>query len=184
MTPSAVLQEIRDLVARCYKEIVLSGIHLGTYGRDLDPRTSLIELLRSALTADRLERIRLSSIEPLEVTPEIIDLVATHPRMAHHFHIPLQSGSASVLRAMFRPYTPEYYADLLRASPRRDSGCLDRRRRHGRFSRRIRRRLSSRPTRLIDDSPLTYLHVFPFLLAPGNGRGRHVESRPRSRGQK
>src|SRR6185369_4115382 len=66
MPPALLIQEIRDLVARSYKEIIFSGIHLGTYGRDLDPRTSLYELLRSALTADHLERVRLSSIEPLE----------------------------------------------------------------------------------------------------------------------
>src|SRR5207302_11246699 len=71
--PSAiVLQEIRDLVGRGYKEIVFSGIHLGTYGRDLDPKTTLYDLLCGAVRVDGLERVRLSSIEPLEVTPEVI----------------------------------------------------------------------------------------------------------------
>ena len=102
------------LVDRGYKEVVLSGIHLGTYGRDLNPKTSLQTLIEDILeSVPTLQRLRLSSIEPLEVTPEIIALVATNPRMAHHFHVPLQSGSSRVLRAMRRPYQPEYYADLL-----------------------------------------------------------------------
>src|SRR5262245_58886460 len=77
MQSNHVLNEIRDLVARGYKEVVLSGIHLGTFGRDLNPRTSLYDLLCEILTLDRLERVRVSSIEPLEVTQEIIDLMAT-----------------------------------------------------------------------------------------------------------
>src|SRR6185295_15967438 len=84
-----------------------------TYGRDLRSKTGFYELVCRALEVPGLARLRLSSIEPLEVTPELIDLVATHPRMAHHFHIPLQSGSARILRAMYRPYSPDYYSDLL-----------------------------------------------------------------------
>src|SRR5438067_6832057 len=111
--PDSALQEIRQLVARGYKEVVLSGIHLGTYGRDLTGKITFHALIVRVLEIPRLERLRLSSIEPLEVAPEIIDLVATHPRMARHFHIPLQSGSARILRAMYRPYTPQYYSELV-----------------------------------------------------------------------
>src|SRR5262249_43639161 len=113
MAPSIVCEEIRDLVDRGYKEVVFSGIHLGTYGRDLEPKTSFHELLCSALEIRELQRMRLSSIEPLEVTSDIVELVASHPRVAHHFHIPLQSGSGKILRAMYRPYSPAYYTDLL-----------------------------------------------------------------------
>src|SRR6516164_1987934 len=98
--PAAALDEVRDLVARGYKEVVFSGIHLGTWGRDLRERQTFYDLVCRALAVPGLERLRLSSIEPLEVVPELIDLVATHPRVAHHFHIPLQSGSARILRAM------------------------------------------------------------------------------------
>src|SRR6266446_8909623 len=111
--PEAALAEVRDLVARGYKEVVFSGIHLGTYGRDLESPMSFYRLVCHALEVKGLERLRLSSIEPLEAVPELIGLVATHPRMAHHFHIPLQSGSAGILRAMYRPYSPEYYLDLV-----------------------------------------------------------------------
>src|SRR5205807_10349363 len=90
-----------------------SGIHLGTYGRDLSALMNFYRLVCRALEVEGLERLRLSSIEPLEVVPELIGLVATHPRMAHHFHIPLQSGSARILKAMYRPYSADYYADLV-----------------------------------------------------------------------
>src|SRR6185369_8441562 len=99
-------------VSRGYKEVVLSGIHLGTYGRDLSERRSFHELILRILEIRDLERLRLSSIEPLELFPEIIDLVASDPRLAHHFHVPLQSGSARILRAMYRPYSRDYYLGL------------------------------------------------------------------------
>jgi threonylcarbamoyladenosine tRNA methylthiotransferase MtaB len=164
--PRAALQEVRDLVARGYKEVVFSGIHLGTYGRDLASKTTFYKLVCRALEVPGLERLRLSSIEPLEVVPELIDLVATDPRMAHHFHIPLQSGSSLILRAMYRPYSPDYYSSLVA---------------------RIRSRISdagigadvmvgfpgetdedfAETYRLIEESPLTYLHVFPYSSRPG-----------------
>jgi threonylcarbamoyladenosine tRNA methylthiotransferase MtaB len=164
--PEAALFEVRDLVARGYKEVVFSGIHLGTYGRDLKSKTTFYELVCRALEVPGLERLRLSSIEPLEVVPELIDLVATDPRMAHHFHIPLQSGSARILRAMYRPYAPQYYSDLISRIRARvpDAaigadvmvgfpGETD-----GDFSETY---------RLIEESPLTYLHVFPYSSRPG-----------------
>src|SRR5215470_15688109 len=164
--PGAAVDEVRDLVARGYKEVVFSGIHLGTYGRDLRERQTFHDLVCRALAVPGLERLRLSSIEPLEVVPELIDLVATHPRVAHHFHIPLQSGSARILRAMYRPYSPEYYRDLV---------C------------RIRERIPDagigadvmvgfpgetdddfrKTYELIKSVPLTYLHIFPYSSRPG-----------------
>ena len=165
MAPDAILEEVQHLVARGYKEVVFSGIHLGTYGRDLASKTSLYELICNALNTPGLCRLRLSSIEPLEIFPEIIGIVAKDPRMAHHFHVPLQSGSAAVLRAMRRPYSPGYYEDLIQ---------------------RIRIRIPDAAIgadvmvgfpgetddnfadtyRLIEKSPLTYLHIFPYSSRP------------------
>lgn len=166
MQPDHVLNEIRDLVMRGYKEVVLSGIHLGTYGRDLNPRTSFYDLLCEILTLHKLERLRLSSIEPLEVTPEIIDLVATRSTLAHHFHVPLQSGSASILRAMYRPYTPGYYASLLEhireAVPDASIGADVMVGFPGETDDDF-----AATYRLIESSSLTYLHVFPFSSRPG-----------------
>ena len=164
--PEAAMEEVRDMVARGYKEVIFSGIHLGTYGRDLHTKNTLYELVCRALEIPGLERLRLSSIEPLEVAPELIDLVAKHPRMAQHFHIPLQSGSFRVLRAMYRPYSPEYYADLVWFVRTRipDAGI-------GAdvmvgFPGETDEEFMATYD-LIDKSPLTYLHVFPYSSRPG-----------------
>ena len=162
----AALHEVRELVSRGYKEVVFSGIHLGTYGRDLSQKTSLHELICRVLEIPGLERARLSSIEPLELVPEIIDLVADQPRLAHHFHVPLQSGSARILRAMRRPYSPEYYADLVgRIRHRVPDAAIGADVMVG-FPGEMDDDFSA-TFRLIEDSPLTYLHVFPYSSRPG-----------------
>ena len=166
MNVTTVLAEVEDLVSRGYKEVVFSGIHLGSFGRDLPSRTSLYELLRQVLDVPGLGRLRLSSIEPLEVSPEIIDLAATHPRMAHHFHIPLQSGSARTLRAMYRPYTREYYSDLVhRVHARIPDAAIGADVMAG-FPGETDEDFSDTYS-LIEKSALTYLHVFPFSSRPG-----------------
>jgi len=164
--PETALEEIRELVSRGYKEVVLSGIHLGTYGRDLTRKLTFHELISKVLEMPGLERLRLSSIEPLEVAPEIIDLVATHPGMAHHFHIPLQSGSARILRAMYRPYTPQYYSQLItRIHDRIPDAGIGADVMVG-FPGETDEDFTA-TYRLIDDSSLTYLHVFPYSPRPG-----------------
>jgi threonylcarbamoyladenosine tRNA methylthiotransferase MtaB len=110
LEPGQVIEEIARLSAARYREIVLSGINLGTYGRDLVPRVELIELLRRILDETGVERLRISSIEPMDVTEELIALFASSERMAQHFHMPLQSGCDRVLAAMHRWYHAEHYA--------------------------------------------------------------------------
>jgi threonylcarbamoyladenosine tRNA methylthiotransferase MtaB len=113
LAPTRVIQELNSLVERGYREIVLSGIHLGSYGRDLVPRANLIDLLRRILDETRLERVRLSSIEPMDVTEDLVALVASTDRIAQHFHVPLQSASNRILAAMHRWYRAEHYARRL-----------------------------------------------------------------------
>ena len=110
LEPAQVIGEIARLSAAGYREIVLSGINLGTYGRDLSPRVELIELLRRILDETGVERLRISSIEPMDVTEELIALFASSERMAQHFHMPLQSGCDRMLAAMHRWYRAEHYA--------------------------------------------------------------------------
>ncbi len=110
LEPAQVIEEIARLSAAGYREIVLSGINLGTYGRDLSPRVGLIELLRRILDETGVERLRISSIEPMDVTEELIALFGSSERMAQHFHMPLQSGCDRVLGAMHRWYRAEHYA--------------------------------------------------------------------------
>ena len=109
------VSEYEQLIAAGAEEIVLTGIHLGRYGLDLDPRTSLLELLRQLEKRGGTERIRLSSLESTEITDELLDHVAGSKKICPHFHVPLQSGDRSVLERMHRPYSPEQYAGLIRA---------------------------------------------------------------------
>jgi threonylcarbamoyladenosine tRNA methylthiotransferase MtaB len=112
-----ILREVERVTAAGFKEIALTGVHLGSYGRDLEPRSSLIELLMelegsAKALAERL-LFRISSLEPMDCSREIVDLVARSDRFAPHFHLPLQHASNRVLAAMRRPYTIDYYASLV-----------------------------------------------------------------------
>lgn len=110
-----VLEEARAMVADGYREIVLTGVLIGDYGPETGSGgpdlTALCEMLGAI---DGLERIRISSIEPTLVTERLIELIATHPKMCPHLHIPLQSGDSGVLKAMNRPYDQAFYLDLIR----------------------------------------------------------------------
>ncbi len=113
LPPDEVLEETRKLVAAGAKEIVLSGINLGSYGRDLSPKVDLADLVRQILDQTALEQLRFSSIEPQDVTEDFVALVAASPRIAPHFHVPLQSGSDRILRAMHRWYRAAHYAERI-----------------------------------------------------------------------
>lgn len=103
------VEEIRRLVARGYREIVLTGIHLGNYGRDLHDGTSLATLVEELLCIPNLLRIRMGSIESVELSDDLINLIKDEPRVCRHLHLPIQSGSDAVLRRMNRHYRlPEY----------------------------------------------------------------------------
>ncbi|HXY01016.1 MAG TPA: tRNA (N(6)-L-threonylcarbamoyladenosine(37)-C(2))-methylthiotransferase MtaB [Candidatus Limnocylindrales bacterium] len=110
LPPEMVLHEIRGLTERGYREIVLSGINLGAYGRDLFPRVEFETLLRRVVDETSIERLRISSIEPMDVTRDLIELFASTSRLAQHFHMPLQSGCDRILAAMHRWYRAEHYA--------------------------------------------------------------------------
>jgi threonylcarbamoyladenosine tRNA methylthiotransferase MtaB len=105
-----VLSEIQRLADSGFREIVLSGINLGTYGRDLAPRVEFLDLLRRILDETSVQRLRISSIEPLDVTQDLISFFACNNRIAAHFHMPLQSASDRILAAMHRWYRAEHYA--------------------------------------------------------------------------
>jgi threonylcarbamoyladenosine tRNA methylthiotransferase MtaB len=156
-----ILAEIRSLIHDGFQEIVLTGVHLGSFGHEPESRTSLVDLLRQIVELPGLCRIRLSSIEPMQFDRTLISLAAERPIFAHHFHIPVQSGSDRVLHLMRRPYTAVRFQDLLRNIRNEipDAG----------IGTDI---LTGFPgeteqdfietCELILESPLTYLHVFPF----------------------
>jgi threonylcarbamoyladenosine tRNA methylthiotransferase MtaB len=163
---ASVAADLRRAVAAGYKEIVVTGVHLGSYGRDLDERSSLTALVRLLAEWNDEVLFRISSLEPMDCTRDIVDLVASSPRLAPHFHLPLQHGCDDMLRAMRRPYTAGYYralvdriravmpdaavgSDIIVGFPGEDT-------RHFEEMRRLLERL-----------PLTHLHVFPYSDRPG-----------------
>lgn len=152
------------LVASGCPEIVLSGIHLGAYGWDLEPRTDLTELLYSLMEKRGSARVRLSSIEPREITEGILDLC--EGGLCRHFHIPLQSGDDRVLRSMGRDYTAAFYRDLLRHIAERVPGAALGADVMVGFPGESEAEFLN-TLRLIEGSPLTHLHVFPFSQRPG-----------------
>ncbi|HYH01728.1 MAG TPA: tRNA (N(6)-L-threonylcarbamoyladenosine(37)-C(2))-methylthiotransferase MtaB [Bacillota bacterium] len=112
MPVAQVVKEIKTLLEAGYKEIVLSGIHLGAYGKDIG--ADLNTVLTSILNIETEFRIRLGSLEPVDLTDKLIETVVNHPKVCQYLHIPLQSGSESILKRMNRDYTLQDYASLLR----------------------------------------------------------------------
>ncbi len=113
LSAERILVEIRRLAAAGFPEVVLTGIHLGTYGRDLSPRTSLTELCHRIADLPEAPRIRLSSLDPHEVGPDLIHLLVATPRFCRHLHLPLQSGDEVVLERMRRAHTAAQYRGLV-----------------------------------------------------------------------
>ena len=113
LPPRHVVEQARRLADLGYKELVLTGVDLGHYGADLVPRTTLAALLRALVDVRGLRWIRLSSVLPAYFTGELFEVVTGSRAIAPHFHIPLQSGSDRVLRAMRRPYTVAMYRALV-----------------------------------------------------------------------
>jgi threonylcarbamoyladenosine tRNA methylthiotransferase MtaB len=109
----SIVREVRSLAENGHGEIVLTGIHLGAYGRDMDDETNLAHVLRTVHSVENIQRIRLSSIEPMDITDDLIDAVANLPKCAHHFHISLQSGSDRILKLMRRGYTSAEFEDIV-----------------------------------------------------------------------
>ena len=161
-----ILREVDVLVAKGFREIVLSGINLGRWGRELAPRTDFASMLRAILQQTAIAKIRISSVEPMDWTDEVIELVASSPRLCKHAHVPLQSGSDKILRAMHRKYRPWHYAGRIErirgAMPDAAIGAdvmvgfPGESREHFEETRAFVERL-----------PFTYLHVFTYSSRPG-----------------
>jgi threonylcarbamoyladenosine tRNA methylthiotransferase MtaB len=161
-----VLRETNALVDRGYREIVLSGINLGRWGRELTPRMNFAAVLRAILENTAIEKLRISSVEPMDWSDELIDLAASSPRTAKHAHVPLQSGSDKVLRRMHRKYRPWHYADRIerirRAMPDAAIGADVMVGFPGETDDDF-----EQTRALIERLPMTYLHVFTYSSRPG-----------------
>ena len=162
-----VVGEVARVAASGFKEIAITGVHLGSYGRDLQPGGSLIALLRALCDLPHDVTFRLSSLEPMDCTPAIVDLVASSGgRVAPHFHLPLQHASDRMLRLMRRPYTFDDYRRLVERIARRLP--------HASIGTDL---IAGFPGECNDDfdaleaflpsAPLSHLHVFPYSDRPG-----------------
>jgi len=110
---SSIIQETEKLIAAGFKEIVLTGIHLGAYGRDVEDKITLADVVRAILKIQGLVRLRLGSLESIEISDELIALMKQDDRLCSHLHLPLQAGDAVVLKAMNRHYTLDEYQQLI-----------------------------------------------------------------------
>jgi len=164
--PHEVLSQIDRVQDAGYREIAITGVHLGSYGRDLGDGSSLLGLLKSI--ADRASdvRFRISSLEPMDCSDAIVDLVAGSPCFAPHFHLPLQHASNDVLVAMRRPYTLAYYRRLVdRIRERIPHASIGTDVIVG-FPGETNRDFEMLETYL-RESPITHVHVFPYSDRPG-----------------
>jgi threonylcarbamoyladenosine tRNA methylthiotransferase MtaB len=164
--PSRVLDSLKQLAAAGYREVVLAGIHLGTYGLDLSPAIDLLDLARRIEEEDTPPRIRLSSLEPCEVTPGLINWIASSRKCCPHFHLPLQSGADEILRLMNRPYTAEFFQGLVHRIVDRIP--------HAAIGVDVMvgfpgedKQVFGRTYDLLRVLPISYLHCFPFSPRPG-----------------
>jgi len=161
-----VVDEINTLVDAGYREVVISGINLGRWGRDFDRPQRFEDMVRTILSATSLKKLRVSSVEPMDWSCELVDLFAGSARIAKHAHVPMQSGSDAVLRRMHRKYRPWHYrekigtirdampnaaigADVMVGFPGETEAEFEETR------------------RMIEDLPITYLHVFTYSARPG-----------------
>ena len=161
-----ILQEVNALVAAGYREVVISGINLGRWGRDLARPSRFENLIRAILDHTSLEKLRVSSVEPMDWSDSLIDLMAQSPRIAKHAHVPMQSASDRVLRLMHRKYRPWHYrekiekiraamptaaigADVMVGFPGETDNDFE------------------QTSRMIQELPFTYLHVFTYSARPG-----------------
>jgi threonylcarbamoyladenosine tRNA methylthiotransferase MtaB len=171
---AAILEHARALAIAGYKEVDLTGVHTGAYGEDLNPRTTLLEMLEQLVQVEGIERIRLNSIEPATVSDELLDFVAASPKVCKHLHVCLQSGADDILRRMRRHYDVALYeqlvdkviarmpecglgSDLLVGFPGETEAHFE------------------RTFRTVERLPFSYLHVFSYSARPGTPAAKYPD---------
>ncbi len=178
---SDVMREFERLVTAGCPEIVLTGIHIGSYGSDLQPRMQLAQLIDALGVKRRQSRIRLSSIEPKEVTPEIIGQIGT--MLCRHLHIPIQSGDNSILSGMNRDYTSEFYRELLQGIVKQVPDIALGTDVMVGFPGEGEQEFKN-TFHFLDRSPLTHFHVFSFSARPGTEASKRSLQAPEKQKQK
>ena len=173
---ATVLAQVRNLAER-YREVVLSGINLGRWGRESGGSMRLADLIRTLLAETAIERLRLSSVEPMDWPDDLLALVASSARIAKHIHAPLQSGSDSVLRRMHRKYRPRHYEDRIRKArawmPDAAIGADVMVGFPGETEQEF-----EESREFIENLPFTYLHVFTYSERPGTPAAERADQVP------
>lgn len=161
-----VVAQVERLAANGYREIVLTGIHIGGYGQDLTPGTSLLSLLQAIERAPFNGRVRLGSIEPTELPEDLRDYLLTADWICPHLHIPLQAGDDEILRRMNRHYDTAFFADLIETVHRRNPAMAIGLDLISGFPGETERHFAA-TLDLLQRLPFSHLHVFPFSRRPG-----------------
>jgi threonylcarbamoyladenosine tRNA methylthiotransferase MtaB len=174
-SPEQVIEQVRSLAAK-YREIVLSGINLGRWGRDLGG-LRLADLVRRLLEETPVERLRLSSVEPMDFSDALLELMATSGRLAKHVHAPLQSGSDRVLRRMHRKYRPRHYADRIVKARALMPDCAVGADVMTGFPGETDAEFEESRA-FIESLPFTYLHVFTYSERPGTPAAESADQVP------
>lgn len=177
VAPRVVLDQLDRLAGRGFQEVVLTGIHLGGYGHDLDPRVDLTWLLEAIEERRPVPRVRLSSLDPHEIGPRLLQLLAESETLCPHLHVPLQSGDDTILRRMRRRYDTALARDVLaEARSRLPDAALGTDlivgfpgEGEGEFARGL---------EFLEDSPFTYFHVFPYSIRAGTTAAKFPDKLP------
>jgi threonylcarbamoyladenosine tRNA methylthiotransferase MtaB len=171
-----VVEQIHQLSLK-YPEVVLTGINLGRWGREAGMRMRLADLLRILLAETGVQRLRLSSLEPMDWSDDLLQLMADSPRIAKHIHAPLQSGSDTVLRRMHRKYRPHHYESRIRlARELMPDGAIGADVMVG-FPGETQDEFNE-TRRFIERLPFTYLHIFPYSERPGTPAAEAADQVP------
>jgi threonylcarbamoyladenosine tRNA methylthiotransferase MtaB len=171
-----VVEQVRNL-SRRYREVVLSGINLGRWGREPGSAMRLAGLIRRLLDETEIERLRLSSVEPMDFSDDLLGLMAASPRIARHVHAPLQTGSDRILRRMHRKYRPRHYADRIFQARRLMPDCAVGADVMVGFPGETEADFEE-SRRFIEGLPFTYLHVFTYSERPGTPAAEMPEQVP------
>ena len=171
-----VVEQVRSL-SRRHREVVLSGINLGLWGRESGSRVRLADLIRRLLDETGIERLRLSSVEPMDFSDDLLGLMAASPRIARHVHAPLQSGCDRILRRMHRKYRPRHYADRIARARALMPDCAVGADVMVGFPGETAADFEE-SRQFIESLPFTYLHVFTYSARPGTPAAEIEEQVP------